>query len=197
MKKEAFYDAKTKGFKSRAQMRLLLDWARKDPSKYSWAIDILREHGVPDREESLNTYWEAPYNISPDTPSYVYKSKRSSFLGQLTKFADALDEKGFHDQAEKIDSITIPKAMLDDKKAKEAAYSFWSLWKNDLKKTPEGINHFFEVFNKSSLMQKLNSASQIAAEQYLSDKVKEALEDTSSYEELKVAQIKDKRGPNE
>lgn len=177
--KIAFYDAKSKGFKSKAQMRLLLDWARKNPSKYSWVFDVLREHGIPSQDEASNEYWEAPYNISPSTPSYTYKSRKGSMLNKLIKLANDLDENGYYSQAEKIDSMFLPASTLNENKAEAAAKSFMSLWENNLvamlEKAPLtsgqmlGLEKMFEKFKP---MQEItDSATKAEARAYLGDMI--------------------------
>jgi hypothetical protein len=172
MKKQAIYDAQNLGFRSKNQMRFLLDLASKYPDRYKWVYDVLKEHGVPERDSPLLTYWEGPYNVSPDTPSYTYKSKRkteSMLIEKLIKFANELDNRGLSVQADKLDEI-IP-ALLNTNKAMQVANAFWSLWKNEIPTTKEGLLSFFNHFESFKLLQELYSSDQEEARRYLGDKI--------------------------
>lgn len=93
LNKHAINNVLEKGFDSRAQMRYLLRMAKDHPEKYSWVFKALKEHGVPKVEGPLHTYWEGPYQVSPETPSYTYTGRTGS-LAKLIVIAQKLDNLG-------------------------------------------------------------------------------------------------------
>lgn len=107
MKKEARNPVRQNGFANKAQMRLLLQWAKQYPEKYKWVFEVLREHGTPSDDGPLHTYWTGPYNVSPEKPSYVYTGGKKGSLERLVRVAQAFDDLGNIRVAQKLDRITF------------------------------------------------------------------------------------------
>jgi len=178
VQKIAYYDAKVHGFKSQAQMRYLLEMARQHEDRYDWVWDVLSDHGVPEKEEALNTYWTGPYKISPDTPSYVYTGRpqvelqqTASLINGLIKLADELDEESSWKQAQKVDEIIARKAQVispvDEFDAQVVANTFWELWKT------EPVESIWQRLESFKDYQTLPSAVQVMVERLISDKLKD------------------------
>lgn len=164
MFKKALNPVRTKGFDSKAQMRYLLMLLRKYPDKYSWVKDALRDHGAPATEGPLHTYWEPPYNISPETPSYVY-TRRSQIDAMLVKFANKLLDHGKTDLARKI--ISGPQ---------NAANTFWTLFGRDVEKSKgdqEALVEWFDRFNNflAKSYGELSSQDKVEAYRCFGDKI--------------------------
>lgn len=172
MKKQALNNIKQKGFDSKAQMRYLLFLARKYPNKYDFVFDVLREHGVPSKEKEENAYWEAPYKVSPDTPSYRYKKRKSamSIEQKLLKIANFFDESN-SSSASKIDKILHRRVVINYDLARIVANAFWSMHKNEISRDPEEMHHWFMKLHTFKAFQQLNSETKQEAERMLSDRL--------------------------
>jgi hypothetical protein len=173
MKKQALNNIKQKGFDSKAQMRYLLFLARKYPDKYKFVFDVLREHGVPSKEKEENAYWEAPYKVSPDTPSYRYKGKRKSAMSieqKLMKIADFFDESD-SSSASKINKILHRRTTIDYDLARTVANAFWAMYKNEISKDPEQMYRWFLKLHAFETFKQLNSETKQETERMLSDRL--------------------------
>ena len=164
------------GFQTKAQMRYLLQMARKHPDKYKWVFDVLKDHGVPSDEGPLHTYWAPPYNVSPETPSYTYvgKGRRAmNSVEKILKVAQALEDNGSPESAEKLDQIVLKSVMIDEQAAKEVANMFWSLRKNEAppRDDQEAMADFFMKFEEFEPYFRLNPATKTEAKNRLGDKV--------------------------
>lgn len=172
---KAIYDAQSLGFQSQPQMRYLLRMLYEYPDRYGWVADVLREHGVPAREEALHTYWEGPYNLSPKTPSYTYtgkKKKESCMKERMQKFAEKMKTMGKTVLADRVDSGI---QFLDKElEPHEVANSFWALHANEIQAatTPQELMKWFLRFNKFEPMTKLEPQEQEEAKRFLGDLVK-------------------------
>jgi hypothetical protein len=180
--KLAINNVRQKGFDSKAQMRFLLMLAKTHPSKYQWVYEVLRDHGVPTAEKIEPAYWEAPYNVSPDTPSYTYKSTQkskkpmrnpnlASIIGKVLKVANKLDLIGRHIMASKLDRWATRRVDIDIKSALEVANSFWSLRKNELSKDPEELVKWFDTLEYFESYINQNSETKEEIRRILSDKI--------------------------
>lgn len=164
MYKKARNPVKEKGFDSKAQMRYLLMLMRKYPDKYSWVKDALKTHGAPATEGPLRTYWEPPYNVSPDTPSYIYTGRRSQINTMIVKFADKLVESGKTHLA-----IHIVNPW-------HAANAFWAMFKVEMKAdkaNQEALVTWFEKFDAflDKNYPSLTKLERVEAHRSLGDKI--------------------------
>ena len=172
MKKKAYYDAESLGFKTLPQLRYLMMLYKKDPSKYAWVARVLKDHGAPAEETALNTYWEGPYEESPNTPSYKYTG-RSAALKKLIKVAQMFDDSGNPEGAKKVDKI-VTKMMVDSDAAKSVANAFWSIRKGEVPKDQNGLAIFLdETLSKFKPFQELpNTETKEEAKKMVADKIK-------------------------
>ena len=172
MKKQAYYDAESLGFKTLPQLRFLMMLYKKDPSKYSWVARVLKDHGAPSEETALNTYWEAPYLESPDTPSYKYTGKKAA-LQKLIKVAQMFDDAGNPEGAKKVDKI-VTKMMVDSDAAKSVANAFWSIRKHEVPKDPNGLAIFLneKLSNFKPFQELPNMETKEEAKNMVADKIK-------------------------
>lgn len=169
--KIALNNVKQKGFDSKSQMRYLLMLA-KTHSEYSWVFEVLREHGVPSTDKVEPAYWEAPYKVSPDTPSYSYKRKlSSSIFNKIIKIANELDSIGKHLMANKLDKWASRRVNIDFKSALDTANSYWSLRKNELSKDPEELAKWFNNLDYFESYMQQNSETREEVKRILSDKI--------------------------
>ena len=173
MKKKAYNPVKTKGFDSKAQARYLLHLLQEHPEKYSWVKEVIKEHGLPSEEGPLHTYWEGPYNVSPETPSYKYTGRKSKkeadLISRLTRLATKLKERNI--SAEKIDNAI---KILSRNDPKELANSFWSLWGNSIRRerhNQEALGRWMSKFHDFLSKYELSSKDRIEAEHYFGDKI--------------------------
>jgi len=171
MKKIAIDNIKEEGFRSKAQMRYLLHLMKEHPEKYSWVKDVLRDHGVPDVAGPLHRYWEPPYNVSPETPSYKYTGRSANMFEKLIKFADKLEELGFEQEAVELDDAMFQ--VLEKHHPKSVANSFWSIHGNELVKADQEershiLDERFPVFAEKY---DLTEEEKVLAQQYLGDKL--------------------------
>lgn len=174
MKKIALNPVREQGFDSKAQMRFLLQRAREYPNEYSWVIDALKEHGVPESEGPLHTYWTGPYNKSPDTPSYIYTGRKSNMqIEKLIKIAQQFDDLGNSETAKKLDTVAIKNVMVDEDAARSAVNAFWLIRKNEIEvNNPEKLAQLFHTFLKFEGYKKLpNEETKEEAKKMLGDKI--------------------------
>lgn len=174
MKKKAYNPIKETGFNSKAQMRYLLKLLYDYPEKYGFVKDILREHGVPETEGPLHTYWEPPYGVSPETPSYIYTGRGASLLRNIVRFADKLDDLGFESDAIKLDDAMIEVVNGKEKTPKELANSFWSTYGSEIKQIPtqeELVPYFTEKLSRFLKERDVSESTAFEVQQYLGDKI--------------------------
>lgn len=162
--KQARNSIKENGFQSAAQARLLMMWARDYPAKYDWVWDVVRDHGIPEKEQVDNVHWEGPYNVSPTTPSYTYVAKMKL---KLVKFAQMLDDAGFEEEAEKLDVV-----LMDKKNPREVANSFWAVRGSEIKKNDsDSILRAFSLLESFDEYKELDPADQEEAKRTIGDKI--------------------------
>lgn len=169
----AWNAVKQNGFQTKAQMRFLLYLMQQYPSKYSWVKDVLRDHGVPSDEGPLHTYWSGPYNVSPETPSYVYhgkgkKKRKATLIDRLRVFGGKLDS-----HPELLDELDDTITMLEHETPQAVANQFWSLWKNDMRtaSNPEDLAMWMDRFYQFAEMRNLSPQDVVEAQRYLGDKL--------------------------
>jgi len=193
--KEAKNSILENGFQSKPQVRYLLHLMRLYPDRYSWVKDALKDHGMPEEEEPLHTYWEGPYKVSPDTPSYTYTGRRSANLKNLLKLAEKLDLRGKAKEAETLDLFVAKKAaiemkpfIIDERAAKETANRYWSIRGNEITRssTTTDLAKLFKRFEDFEPYKLLSASSQEEAQKYLSDLLKDKLR-TIGYQATKIA----------
>lgn len=175
------------GFQSKPQVRYLLRLMRLYPDQYSWVKDALKDHGMPERDEPLHTYWDEPYNVSPDTPSYRYTGRRKSELKTLIKLANKLDAQGKEEKARILDLFISKKIqanakqlapfVIDEKSAKEVANQYWSVRGNEIVKDSSSVDlvKFFDKFEEFKPYNLLSPLSQQEAHRFLGDLLKDKL----------------------
>ena len=170
--KKAYYDANSLGFRTRPQMRYLLNLYKRDPSRYAWVARVLKEHGATSEEAALKTYWDEPYRESPDTPSYKYTG-RKAMLEKLIKIAQKFDDFGNSEAAKKLDTVVIRKMMVDEDAAQSVANAFWSVRKNEVPSNPEKLVIFInETLSEFRPFQRLpNEETREEARRMVADKI--------------------------
>ena len=171
MRKQSRYDARDLGFKTKPQMRYLLKMLWEYPEEYSWVKDVLKDHGIPDPEEALRTYWTGPYKKSPDTPSYVYTGgKSASTRAKLIRIAKQLNHLG-SSCASKLNKLAIRHIDIDEKHARAVANTFWVINKEDVTKDPEQRYEWFGRLENFRPYQELNEETKQEVYRLLGDKI--------------------------
>lgn len=177
MDKLALNKIKEKGFDSKAQVRLLLLRAREYPERYKWVYKALKDHGLPELEGPIKTYWEEPYNVSPTTPSYKYvypKHYKKARIDRLIKICKQCSDLGLNKAAEIINSKILTRIDQDVDLAKKIANQFWTIAKDMSTKDRQIFAE--KLFTKLENFQpynNLNSSTQTAVRQEISAKLKD------------------------
>lgn len=172
MKKQSVYDAQNLGFKTQPQARYLMRLYDQDPEKYKWVKEVIKEFGMPQEEEPLRTYWEPPYNISPETPSYKYKKRSAQMKEKLEQFAKKVEAT----KNEKIiEKVALALEFVEKELTpKEVANSFWALYGNEIQscESQQELVKYLLKFNKFDPLSKLDAMEQEESKRYLGDLIK-------------------------
>ena len=185
MDKKAYNPIKEKGFDSKAQVRLLLMRARELPDMYGWVLDALKDHGWPKEDGPLKTYWDEPYRVSPDSPSYKYisptdkaifkkpkKYKADLTALQLVKIAEGFEELGLNKAAESLDKIVVKRMSVDDNLVEKITNQFWTITKDkSLKDKQLFALQLFKRLENFEPFKQVDTITQVAIKNRISDKL--------------------------